>query len=67
MIKKLRRQVDALILDLWNQIEEKYKDLGMDAMQEEAKKYGVVYYLRRKEKQALQGGYIDTDDDVIIP
>ncbi len=67
MIKKLRRQVDALILDLWNQIEEKYKDLGMDTMQEEAKKYGVVYYLRRKEKQALQGGYIDTDDDVIIP
>ncbi len=67
MIKKLRRQIDELILTLWNQVEEHYKDLGVEQMQEEAKKFGVVYYMRRKEKQALQGGYIDTDDDVIIP
>lgn len=67
MIKKLRRQIDEHILTLWNQVEEHYKDLGVEQMQEEAKKFGVVYYMRRKEKQALQGGYIDTDDDVIIP
>jgi len=66
-IKQLRVQIDALILELWNQIEAKFKDLGTEQMQEEAKKYGVVYYLRRKEKQALQGGYIDNDEDVIIP
>ncbi|MCQ2369145.1 MAG: hypothetical protein MJ007_01545 [Paludibacteraceae bacterium] len=66
-IKKIRETADSLILELWNQIESHYKDLGTVAMQEEAKKFGVVYYLRRKEKQALQGGYVDTDDDVIIP
>ncbi len=66
-IKKIRENADVLILELWNQIENSFKDLGMEAMQEESKKFGVVYYLRRKERQALQGGYIDTDDDVIIP
>jgi len=66
-IKTLREQIDVLILELWNQIEEHFKDLGTEQMQEESKKYGIVYYLRRKEKQALEGGYIDKDDDVIIP
>ncbi len=66
-IKQLREKIDQLILELWNQIEAHYKDLGTVAMQEEAKKFGVVYYLRRKERQALQGGYIDTDEEVIIP
>lgn len=66
-IKQLRVQIDALILELWNQIEAKFKDLGTERMQEESKKYGIVYYLRRKERQALQGGYVDTDDDIIIP
>lgn len=66
-IKKIRENADSLILELWNQIESNFKDLGTAAMQEEAKKFGVVYYLRRKERQALQGGYIDKDEDVIIP
>lgn len=67
VIKDLRKKVDNLILDLWNQIEESFKELGTEEMQEQSKKYGVVYYLRRKERQALQGGYVDKDDDVIIP
>ncbi|MCQ2335676.1 MAG: hypothetical protein MJ010_00620 [Paludibacteraceae bacterium] len=66
-IKKIRENADSLILELWNQIESNFKDLGTAAMQEESKKFGVVYYLRRKERQALQGGYVDTDDDIIIP
>lgn len=52
-IQSLRDRADAIILDLWNQIEAKFADLGTEAMQEEAKKYGIVYYLRRKERQAL--------------
>ena len=52
-IQSLRDRADAIILDLWNQIEASFADLGVEAMQEEAKKYGIVYYLRRKERQAL--------------
>ena len=52
-IQSLRDKADAIILDLWNQIEAAFADQGVDAMQESARRYGVVYYLRRKERQAL--------------
>ena len=59
-IQSLRDKADEIILDLWNQVEAHFANLGVEAMQEEAKKYGIVYYLRRKERQALA---VSSDSD----
>ena len=50
-VQTMRDKADEIILELWNQIEHSFADLGMEAMQQKAEKYGVVYYLRRKERQ----------------
>lgn len=61
-IRNLREKADELILDLWNQIENFYAELGTEEMQERSKEFGVVYYLRRKERQKL-GLPVSGDDD----
>lgn len=53
-VQNLREEADRLILDLWNQIEEAFAGLGTEQMQERAKEFGIVYYLRRKERKALE-------------
>ena len=62
-IQSLRTKADQIILDLWNQIEGHFAELGTDAMQEKSKDYGIVYYLRRKEKQKLGLPVSDIYDD----
>jgi hypothetical protein len=61
-IRDLRKKADELILDLWNQIENFYAELGTEEMQEKSKEFGIVYYLRRKERQKL-GLPVSGDDD----
>lgn len=61
-VQKLRIQADALILNLWDQIEKSYAELGTEEMQNRAKEFGIVYYLRRKERQAL-GLPVSGDED----
>lgn len=52
-MQKMRTRADEIILDVWNQIEKSFADSTMEEMQEKAKEYGIVYYLRRKERQEL--------------
>jgi hypothetical protein len=52
-MQKMRTRADEIILDVWNQIEKAFADCTMEEMQEKAKEYGIVYYLRRKERQEL--------------
>ena len=61
-IQSLRTKADQIILDLWNQIEGHFAELGTEAMQEKSKEFGIVYYLRRKEKQKL-GIPVSGDED----
>ncbi|MBP5318760.1 MAG: hypothetical protein J6Y77_05105 [Paludibacteraceae bacterium] len=53
-IQTMREKADALILELWNQIETHFAPLGVEEMQERSKDYGVVYYLRRYERKELE-------------
>ena len=62
-IQNLRVKADQIILDLWNQIEGNFAELGTEAMQEKSKEFGIVYYLRRKEKQKLGLPVSGMDDD----
>lgn len=53
-LRELRPEVDAVLLELWNQIEAKYKDLPVEERIAECKKLGVVYYNRKNEKTCGQ-------------
>ncbi len=46
---KLRERGDAIIKDIWNQIEDHFKDLHPYYRLEKCKEYGVVYYYRKGE------------------
>lgn len=46
-----RADVDAVILELWNQIEAHFKDLPEVERLNMCREFGVVYYYRKNEKQ----------------
>ena len=50
-LDKLRNQADEIILDLWNQIENSFKNLNTEQMRTECTNYGVKYVYRKNEKQ----------------
>lgn len=45
----LREKANNIILQIWNEVEESYKDLPEDMKREKAKKYGLVYVFRKNE------------------
>ncbi len=47
---KLRETGDEIILDIWNQVEEFYKDERPYSKLQKCKAFGLVYYYRKNEK-----------------
>lgn len=47
----LRVKGDAIILEIWNQVEEYYKNLSPYDRLEQCKDYGLIYYYRKGEKE----------------
>lgn len=45
----LRPVADGIIVDIWNEVEESFKDLPDDLRREKASEYGVVYVYRKNE------------------
>jgi len=45
----LRPEADDIILNIWNEVEETYKDLPDDLRREKAMEYGLVYVYRKNE------------------
>lgn len=50
---ELRKTVDAIIASIWNEVEHHFRDLPDTEQRSQAKIYGVVYFLRKKEKTSL--------------
>jgi len=50
-IKLVREQSDALILDVWNDVEQYYADLPDEERREECSRYGLKYVFRKNEKK----------------
>lgn len=48
-VQRLRPEVDAVLLDLWNQIEAHFASCPPEVRYAECRKLGVVYYYRHKE------------------
>jgi len=46
----LREKGDKIILDIWNQVEAKYKEEKPYSRLKKCQSYGLVYYYRKGEK-----------------
>jgi hypothetical protein len=48
-LASLRPQADEIILSIWNEVENSFKDLPDDLKREKAGEYGVIYVYRKEE------------------
>ena len=49
-LKRIRPEVDKVLCELWNQIEQHFKDEPAETRLDKCRQLGVVYYYRKKEK-----------------
>ena len=48
----MRTRADELILDIWNQVEEKFRNISPNELRlDKCRDYGVIYYYRKSEKR----------------
>lgn len=52
-IAVLRKESDALIVNIWNEVEKSFSDLSEEEKRTEAEKYGLVYVFRKSELQKV--------------
>ena len=50
-LEPMRAQVDAIILNIWNLVEDYYKDLLPYAKMMKCQMYGLIYYYRKGERK----------------
>lgn len=62
----LRDKGDAIILDIWNQVEEKFKDEMPYRKLTKCKAYGLVYYYRKGEKELTKESDIMIETEVRV-
>lgn len=48
-LNALRTEIDAIILDIWNQVEKFYNDFPTETRLDKCREYGVIYYYRKNE------------------
>lgn len=53
-VVKLRGKADEIILDIWNQVENYFKDENPYNKLKKCQKYGLVYYYRKNEAEVTQ-------------
>ena len=53
-LKQIRPEVDAVLLDLWNQIEARFKDEPVEERLDHCRRLGVIYYYRKNEKKKME-------------
>ncbi|MBQ5751101.1 MAG: hypothetical protein IIV86_07215 [Bacteroidaceae bacterium] len=49
-LNEQRLEVDAIILDIWNQVEAFYSHLPAEQRLDKCREYGIIYYYRKNEK-----------------
>ena len=57
----LRQKGDEIILDIWNQVESKFKEEKPYSRLVKCKVFGLVYYYRKGEKELTMDEGLDTD------
>ncbi|MCX6238000.1 MAG: hypothetical protein NTY07_10690 [Bacteroidia bacterium] len=49
-VAELRKEADEIILDIWNEVEERFSDLPDDFKREKSTEYGLIYVYRPMER-----------------
>ena len=63
-VAELRKEADEIILDIWNEVEERFSDLPDDLKREKATEYGLVYVYRPMERiKTEQTTRIDVEEE----
>ncbi len=55
-LTEMRPEADAIILDVWNQVERFYSHLDPSQAREQAQEYGLTYVFRKNELRELEPG-----------
>ncbi|MEA1898046.1 MAG: hypothetical protein U9N53_10350, partial [Bacteroidota bacterium] len=53
-LANLRNEANQIILQIWNEVEDSYKDLPEDMKREKAIQYGLAYVYRKNELQKIR-------------
>jgi hypothetical protein len=53
-LEEIRKKADEIILDVWNEVEDTFKNLPDHERRERAKEYGLVYVYRKNEIKGIQ-------------
>ena len=53
-LNELREEADKIIVDIWNEVEEKFSGYNDAEKREESGKYGLVYVYRKNELQRIE-------------
>jgi hypothetical protein len=53
-LSELRTEADNIIVQIWNEVEESFKDLPDDLKREKAKEYGLIYVFRKNETRSMR-------------
>lgn len=48
-VKKVRTEVDKLLVDIWNQVEQHFAKLPPETRFDQCRRYGIIYYYRKGE------------------
>ncbi|HPY83239.1 MAG TPA: hypothetical protein PLU45_07770, partial [Bacteroidales bacterium] len=51
-INELREKANEIILSIWNQVEDHFKDLPAEEKRKQAEQYGLKYVFRKGELQS---------------
>lgn len=51
VLSSMRENADKIILDIWDQIENKFSQLPAGEKLEKSKEYGIIFYYRKNEKE----------------
>ena len=49
-LNEQRAEVDAILLDIWNQVEAYFSNLPLEQRLDKCREYGIIYYYRKNEK-----------------
>lgn len=63
-LAELRKNADEIILKVWNEVEETFKDIPEEIRREKAKEYGLVYVYRKNEIEKIN--FFDFNKSIII-
>ncbi len=55
-VAQMRSKIDAIIVEIWNQVEKHFEDSPADTKLQQCKKYGIIYYYRKGEQLKNKDG-----------